>query len=254
MSSASTEMRVARIGFTPLKGGRHLSHPSVQLTEAGPLGDRAFCLVDPALDRCLRTVGNPSLVATRTSWDGVVLSVELPTGRAVGEPVPTGDVRRVDYWGRTVSVQVVEGPWAAAFSAYLGRDVVLAASAPGEVVYGEPVSLVTSTSLARLGEEVGAPVDGARFRATFELECDDLAPFGEDDWVGRRLRLGDAEVRVRSVVPRCPVIDLHPEHGVADLALLKALAGSRQGMVGFGVDAEVTAPGKVSTEDPCRLS
>ena len=250
-------MHVARIGFTPLKGGRHRSRRSVLLTATGPLGDRAFCLVDPAAHRCLRTVENPTLLQTRASWDGVVLSVELPSGTVVGEPVATGEFREVDYWGRTAVVELVEGrPWAAAYSAHLRREVVLASSAPGEVVYGGSVTLVTNASLARLAHEVDAPVDGARFRATFQLHSDDALPHVEDSWVDRRLRLGTAEVRVRGVVPRCAVIDLDPASGIRDLSLMKALAAYRRGHGGvvFGVDAEVTVPGRVGIGDPAMLA
>jgi uncharacterized protein YcbX len=241
-------MRVTRVGFTPLKGGRHLTQPSVQLTPTGPSGDRAFCLVDPATDRCLRTVENPTLLQSRSSWDGATLCVELPAGTLVGEPVATGDVRRVDYWGRTAAVEVVDGPWSAAFSAHLGRKVVLVSTAPGDVVYGASVTLVTGGSLARLAHELGVPVDGARFRATVQLDTGDLPAHAEDDWVGRRLRLGTAEVQVRGPVPRCAVIDLDPASGVRDLRVLQALAGYRrhQGQINFGVDAVVTVPGRVS--------
>ena len=63
-----------------------------------------------------------------------------------------------------------------------------------------------------------------------------------------------AEVRVRSVVPRCAVIDHHPVSGLRDLGLLKAL-GNRHAHdeLGFGVDAEVTLPGQVDTSDPVTL-
>lgn len=245
-------MLVARIGFTPLKGGRHRTHGSVVLGRTGPVGDRVFCLVDVAAGRCLRTVENPSLLRTSVSWDGAVLSAELPAGTDTGQPAPTGEVREVDYWGRTVALQVVDGPWSAAYSDHLGREVVLARSAPGDIVYGASVTVVTRASLAGLAQEVGAPVDGARFRATFELEGDDLGPREEDDWVGRRLRIGDAEVRVSGLVPRCTVIDLDPATGVRDRRLLEALARGRRrdGLVTFGVEAEVTRPGRVSTGDP----
>ncbi len=248
-------MHVERIGFTSLKGARHRTHESVVLTATGPVGDRVFCLVDPDADRCLRTVENPTLLQTSAAWDGTVLSAELPAGTVAGVPVPTGEVRTVDYWGRAAAVEVVEGPWADAYSAHLGRDVVLAAAPAGEVVYGGSVTIVTTTSLARLAEEVGAPVDGARFRATFEVDGGDLPPHGEDGWTGRRLRLGTAEVRVRGIVPRCAVIDLDPDTAVRDLDLMKTLAGYRrgQGEVAFGIDADVTVPGTVGTGDPVRL-
>lgn len=249
-------MHVDRIGFTPLKGGRHRTHGSVTLSASGPVGDRLFCLVDPVADRCLRTVENPTLLQTSASWDGAVLSVDLPAGTVAGPPVPTGEVRTVDYWGRSAAVELVAGPWAEAYSAHLGREVLLASAAPGQVVYGGPVTLVANGSLARLAEEVGEAVDGARFRATLQIDSGDLPPHGEDDWVGRRLRLGTAEVRVRGVVPRCAVIDLNPVSGVRDLDLMRTLADyrRRRGEVAFGIDAVVTMPGRVSTADPVRLA
>ncbi len=250
-------MHVARIGFTPIKGGRHQTQGSVLLTETGPRGDRAFCLIDPTDGRCLRTVENPTLLQTRASWDGVALSVELPSGTVAGEPVSTGDVRTVDYWGRTAEVERVEGPWASAYSAFLGREVVLTSSAPGEMVYGGPVTLVTTASLSRLAAEVGVPVDGARFRATFQLDGGDhLDPHAEDGWAGRRLRLGTAELRVRGLVPRCAVIDLSPASGARDLGLLHALSAYRRsaGEVTFGVYADVTLPGRVTSGDPAVLT
>ena len=247
-------MEVSRIGFTPVKGGRHLAHPSVSLSASGPVGDRAFCLVDLSRDRCLRTVENPSLLKIGASWDGSVLSVGFPSGTVSGVPALSGISRPVDYWGRSETVSVVEGPWAAAYSSFLGRPVVLAACPPGAVVYGAPVSMVTSSSLSWLASAAGAPVDGARFRATFEIESSDLSQFVEEDWAGRRLRLGSAEVLVRSVIPRCAVIDLDPASGVADLSLLKALASARSGEIGFGVDAVVTVPGAVTNGDSVTLA
>lgn len=122
-------MQVARIGFTPVKGGRHRTHESVELTHAGPVGDRVFCLVDPATGHCLRTVENPTLLQADATWDGTALSVGLPAGTVAGEPVPTGEVLTIDYWGRAASVEVVAGPWAAAYSAHLDREVVMARTA-----------------------------------------------------------------------------------------------------------------------------
>jgi len=33
---------IQRIGFTPLKGGRHMTHDLADLTPDGPAGDRVF--------------------------------------------------------------------------------------------------------------------------------------------------------------------------------------------------------------------
>jgi uncharacterized protein YcbX len=242
-------MRVERIGFTPLKGARHVAHDSVELTDQGPVGDRIFCLVDPARGRVLRTVENPSLVQSVARWNGGTLRVDLPDGLRVEDaPRPSGEVLKVDYWGRTAAVERVDGPWARAFSEHLGYDVVLARSmSAGEVVYGAPVTLLTTASLHHLSERLGQVVDSARFRSTFLLDTGVDEPHVEDSWVGRRVRLGEATVLVRGRVPRCAVIDVDPEDGVGKAPVMRTIAGYRLGEseVHFGVDAVVVAPGTV---------
>jgi uncharacterized protein len=253
-------MRVERIGFTPLKGARHLAHDSVELSATGPTGDRVFCLVDPARGRVLRTVENPSLVRCVARWGTGTLCVDLPDGgRVEEEPRPTGEVLKVDYWGRTAAVERVAGPWGEAFSEHLGYDVVLTRSVEaGEVVYGAPVTLLTSASMRLLSERLGREVDSARFRSTFLIGTDDsevVVPHVEDSWVGREVRLGAATVLVRGTVPRCAVVDVDPDDGVMDAPVLRTIAGYRRGEseVHFGVDAVVVAPGTVHAGDTAGL-
>jgi uncharacterized protein YcbX len=256
-------MRIQRIGYTPLKGGRHQAHDAVELGPDGPAGDRTFCLVDRARGRVLRTIQNPSLVQARVRWYAGVLTVDLPRRTVEGSPAPTGERVRVDYWGREADLELQDGPWAAAYSEHLGFEVALARVArAGEVVYGAPVSLVTTSALRRLGERLGAAVDPARFRATVVVDTLDGDPVAsgsaghpEDGWHGRRLRLGEAQVQVRGAIPRCAVVDLDPDKGVRDLPVLRELTGYRQHQDGplFGVDAVVTAPGTVRAGDPVEL-
>ena len=245
-------MHVTRIGLTPVKGGRHAEQASVDLTLDGPVGDRVFCLVDPQRGRVLRTVENPSLMRTSATWAEGVLTSRLPGRTVGGVPAPTGRTLEVDYWGRVAALAVVDGPWAEAYSAHVGHDVLLArASHPGEVVYGACVSLVTTSSLAALAGRTGGAVDGAQFRATFTVDTGEAPAHVEDSWAGRRLHLGTAEIEVRGAVPRCAVIDLDPDTGEPRSPALKALGGYRHvhGEVVFGVDAVVTQPGQVRSGD-----
>jgi uncharacterized protein YcbX len=245
-------VHIERIGFTPVKGGRHLTHDLTDLSADGPVGDRVFCLVDPARGRVLRTVENPSLLAVTARWKDGVLSVEFGDRTVAGVPSASGDTLKVDYWGRSAAVQACAGPWAQAYSQYLGYDVVLARSASaGEVVYGACVTLVTTTSMRLLCEHLGTEVDSSRFRSTFLVDTAEAEPHVEDSWVGRQLKVGQATLAVRAIVPRCAVIDLNPVTGCKDAPLLGELSGYRQsqGEINFGVDAVVTSHGRVRTGD-----
>jgi uncharacterized protein YcbX len=249
-------MRIQRIGFTPIKGGRHLPHETVELAPGGPVGDREFAVVDLARLRVLRTVENPGLLACSARWANGVLCVELAGETHTAAPVATGERLELEYWGRTAAVELVHGPWAAAFSAHLGREVALARTVrAGEVVYGAPVSLVTTGALRRLGEIVGQAVDAARFRATLVVDSGDLPPHVEDSWAGRMLRVGSATLRVLGPIDRCAVIDADPLTGAPGSRLLKALAGYRlrESAIDFGVYAEVVLPGRVSSGDAVAL-
>ncbi len=249
-------MHIERIGFTPVKGGRHLTQDLADLSVDGPVGDRVFCLVDRSRGRVLRTVENPALLRAQARWEAGVLSVHLPGRTPEGVPSPSGETFTADYWGRTAKLQVCRGPWAQAYSGYLGFDVVLCrAATPGEVVYGASVTLVTTGSLSLLSRQVGRQVGSERFRATFLVDTGDLAPHVEDSWLGRGLRVGGATVRVRAMVPRCAVVDLDPLTAQNDAPVLSELARYRlsQAGIGFGVDAVVTVPGRVRTGDPVAL-
>lgn len=249
-------MIIDRIGFTPVKGGRHLTHDVVDLTLDGPVGDRVFCLVDRSRGRVLRTVENPSLLQACARWNAGILSVEL-NGRVVeGTPVPSGETFTFDYWGRDARLEGCTGPWAKAYSRHLGRDVVLCRCvSAGEVVYGASVTIVTTASMSHLAERLGHEVASERFRSTFLVDTENACSHVEDSWVGRDLQLGEATVRVRGRVPRCAVIDLDPETGDGDVRVLRELAGYRlsQGEISFGVDAVVTAAGRVRSGDAVEL-
>ena len=238
------ELVVRAAGFSPVKGTRHLAHDRLALDEAGPVGDRQWCFVDARARRVLRTVQHPSLISVVARSDGRVLEMTLPAGDTVtSEPWPTGETITCDYWGRSVALSLTDGPHAALVSEFLGQDVRLAAAPRGGVVFAAPVTLVGTASLRAIGEDV----DAARFRATLVVETDE--PWVEDTWLGTEAHVGDATLRIGGPVPRCAVIDHHPETGVKDARILKSLARMRPtnkaGEPMFGVYAEVVRGGVV---------
>ncbi|NYE35618.1 hypothetical protein F4692_000722 [Nocardioides cavernae] len=235
---------VREAGFAPVKGMRHLALRAVDLDVRGAVGNRAYCLVDVARARVLRTVQHPSLIAitARELDDGLALT--LPTGETAYAPAaPAGETLRCDYWGRQVGLLLTEGPHAQLASDFLGTEVRLARAPRGGVVFADPVTVLTTASL----EAVGMRAESARFRATLVVETDE--PWVEDDWAGRLITVGGATLRVGGPVPRCAVVDHHPVTGVKDVRLLKRLVRerptNRAGEPMFGVYATVVEPGRV---------
>jgi uncharacterized protein YcbX len=116
----------------------------------------------------------------------------------------------------------------------------------------DPVSLITTAALRRLGELTADDgVDALRFRANVLVDVPGTG-FVEDDWPGRRLRIG-ADVVLRAVKPliRCVMIDM-AQDGVGDRNdLLKTLA--RHHDLTFGVVATVERPGRIAVGDACSL-
>ncbi|WP_105034107.1 MOSC domain-containing protein [Cryobacterium aureum] len=247
-------MQIRDIGLSALKGGPHTTRKNVLLEADGPVGDRLFAVVDLANGRVLKTVEHPLLITCRAQWQDGVLSVDIGGQQIAATPEFNDQNVTLDYWGRAVGMQVVDGPWALAFSRLLGKDVAVAQiNTPGGVVYGDSVTILTTSSLRRLADEAATTVDARRFRATFTIDTGDAAAQVEDSWAGRELDVGSARLRVGVGIPRCAVIDLEPDTGARGTNLLKTLARLNGSDIPFGVYAQVIRPGSVGCGDQVRL-
>jgi uncharacterized protein YcbX len=87
------------------------------------------------------------------------------------------------------------------------------------------------------------------------IELDGVEAYEEDGWRGRRLRLGDAVLRLGRRMPRCVMTNLAPDTGESDFDTLKVLAQHRK--VGaellLGVYGDVERPGRIEVGDPAEL-
>jgi hypothetical protein len=110
-----------------------------------------------------------------------------------------------------------------------------------------PLSLITTQTIARVGELVGEPLDVLRFRPNLLIEALDDAPFVEDAWVGCMLRLGSVRLRVDKRDSRCVVITIDPETGEKSPAVLRSVAQERDGCL--GVYGSTVEPGQVAVGD-----
>jgi len=111
-----------------------------------------------------------------------------------------------------------------------------------------PLSLITTLTIARLGELVGAQLHVQRFRPNILVETADPIPFAEDNWVGRLLRVGDMTMRVDKRDGRCSVITIDPLTTERNPAILRTVARDRGGCL--GVYGSMVKPGRVAVGDP----
>ena len=80
----------------------------------------------------------------------------------------------------------------------------------------------------------------------------------EDEWFGRRMRIGGAVVEPHAHIGRCAVTRLDPDTGTPDLDTLGAIKHYRgeiqsEEPLPFGVQARVVEPGPVAIGDPVEL-
>jgi GntR family transcriptional regulator/MocR family aminotransferase len=86
----------------------------------------------------------------------------------------------------------------------------------------DPVlSLINLATLRSLEQRWGHALDPLRFRANFYI--DGARPWEEFDWIGGRLRLGDAVVRVDRRNGRCGATNVDPQTGRRDRNIPQAL-------------------------------
>ncbi len=111
-----------------------------------------------------------------------------------------------------------------------------------------PLSLITSRTVSRLGEMVGARLDVARFRPNILVETADEEPFQEDNWVGYVLRVGGVRMRVDKRDGRCVVITIDPVTAERNPVILRTVARERQGCL--GVYGSTVEPGRIAVNDP----
>lgn len=252
---------MARLSITPVKS-MQLQHPAgIRLDRHGVAEDRRFYVADGD-GRLLSGRPHDRLFPVKAEYDpeGERLTLRFPDGNVVEGEVGavTGPVVRTSFWGRPVTGHELAGPWTTALSKYVGNPVRLVrADRPGQAVDSHAVSIFSTASAEELDRQAGRsdrPLDRRRWRMLVEVTG--CRAHEEDEWVGGRVRIGEATVEVIRTDPRCRITTLDPDTGRKEFDTLKVIAVYRgtdpEGGLPFGVYAEVIEPGAVRVGDPVR--
>ena len=233
-------MQVDELWRYPVKSLQGERLTGAEVGPEGLAGDRQWALFDvgTGLGLTARRVPDLLFLTGRLRPDGRV-EVVLPDGSVTSE-----DAVLSDWFGRPVALRA-------------------AADAPGERLYENPAEVgeddeydwdtfsgargafhdssrirVSLVSAGTLGTW-----DRRRFRANVVLEG-----AGEDALVGRRVRLGDAELDVVKQVDRCVMVTRPQPGGIGrDNGVLKTIHRQRDGYLAVG--ALVARPGTVARGD-----
>ena len=114
-----------------------------------------------------------------------------------------------------------------------------------------PLSLVSTQTLAALGELAGRELDPQRGRPNLLIEAADGAPYQEEAWVGAVLRIGGMRMRIDQRDERCVIVNVDPVTTERDPGVLRALARERQSCA--GVYGSTVEPGRVAIGDAVSL-
>jgi uncharacterized protein YcbX len=248
-------LSVSRLSVTPLRGLALLHPDAVRLEPLGVLDDRRYSLLTPD-GRLFDGTDDGTLVQIRAdlSHHPEHLWLTFPDGSVVGGRVALGEPVRVDIHERSFPVRPVVGPWAGAISAFIGRPLQLVRA---ERDTGEPdrnaVSIVSEASVEELSRQSGLEhsVDARRFRML--IQVGGAHPHEEDQWLGKRVQIGQSIVHVTRPDPRCVITTQDPDTGLRDFPTLHAIKryrGLRDGRhLDFGVYAEVVDSGMLRVGD-----
>jgi uncharacterized protein YcbX len=159
-------------------------------------------------------------------------------------------------------VRTPEGQLLPAFGEALAADVARRYGAPVEMmqlrhgIFDDAcVSVIALDTVREIGRLAGAGADVRRFRPNIVIRCARGVPFEEDDWVGGVIAFGDAAdaaaVTVTTRDVRCAMVNIDPDGGPPDPAVLKAVV--RANANNAGVYGTVTRVGRVTVGQPILL-
>jgi len=115
-----------------------------------------------------------------------------------------------------------------------------------------PVSLFSLQSAQQLADETGTQVDKRRFRANVYVDLNSANGFGENELVGKSVRIGQKVViAILERDPRCVIITLDPDTGEQAPAILKKVGQAHDGMA--GVYGAVLVEGLLHKGDPIEV-
>lgn len=268
---------IAELRRFPVKSMLGEDCDRLTITDHGVAGDRVRALVDRAngkLASAKRPTPWRALLGMAARLYGDRVEITLADGRVIDADAPDCAAALSAALGREVTVararsqefvlDRADPDQLAERGSESGLDyaeITIGAAAPGGgFVDFAPVHLIARASLARVAEVAG-PAEPVRFRANIVVDAPSISPFGENDWIGRRIAIGEAVVlKVIEPTPRCAIptlahgaLALNPKLTSAIGGLNKAVMTGHGPLACLGAYAVLERAGQITIDDRARL-
>jgi uncharacterized protein YcbX len=213
----------------------------LSLDGRGAAGDRTHALFDSFKDAPRRLTARqaPGLLRWHASYGGAPVALEDP-------PLPTLTAPN----GERFAWDDPALPGALADD--LGREVALHRDVSGQQDLVRSLLVTTQASLDAVSEALGHPLDLRRFRTNVHVVLrEDTPAYAEEEWEGRRMTIGDAELELVHPCERCVIPTRDPDTAERYAELLRWLFRERRGL--FGINARPLDTAQIAVGDEVRV-
>jgi uncharacterized protein YcbX len=245
-SMRGEKLQDAFIGFSGVYGDRlyafHASkaRPGFPYLTARELEE--MLLYQPRFRHPEKAACPPNLAEAQAIAPGATPVYASPTDLVVDVETPAGDVLAID--SPALHDRLSAGCGTAGTLALLRSDRAMTDC--------RPVSIISTQTVAALGEETGMAMDQRRFRANIYIDLGSASGFAENALLGRSLRIGSkAVVTLVERDPRCKMITLDPDTAQASPEVLRTVARGHDGNA--GLYAVVLVEGTIRPGDEITL-
>jgi uncharacterized protein YcbX len=247
-------MKVSGLWRYPVKSMVGERQATLAFNDRGVDGDRRFGVLDLTSGTIVSAKHDARLLLARAMLAGVTLTIRLPTGETVLGSGPSVDQALSGWLGRPVRLVEVTSTGRATFEMPSDFEDDESERVRWEGPYGSfvdsgPVHVLTTSSIrAMVSERPDLQWELARFRPNVLIDGDGDSPV-EQDWIGRRLTVGEVELQVVKPCNRC-VMTTRPQPGGTErqLDILRHINAKHRSSL--GVLASVTHGGQVETGQP----
>ncbi|MGE7763949.1 MOSC domain-containing protein [Peribacillus sp. NPDC096540] len=232
---------VQEITRHPVKSFTGEQVPKTKVMGYGLYGDRSHAFKDMN-GKFLTITQVPEMVRYQAVFSGEESLDHYPE---IQVKTPSGNVLT---WGEAAFQEEMERllKQEASFVVYPPAHIPLGA------IEEENILLVSDASIAELTELWGNKVDSRRFRHNLVLSLVNKQPFLEEQWLGKRLQIGDhVQLEIKRHCERCMIITVDPTDSKRDPSLLKTVVKERNNH--FGLYASVIRTGEICLGDQVFL-